>query len=117
MNNPSFYVLTAHHLNALRARRAALKERLKVTLEIKRAIRTGYAWPGGYKLAVVMNDGGALCTDCVRKNWGQVAHDTLKSWRTGWDAAGVQVFYEGGNHCDNCNCNLDAYQPHTADEY
>lgn len=86
-----------------------LKERLAISGQVKSAIREGYAWPGGYPLSIVMNDGGALCTGCAKAEWRNVAHDTVKGWRTGWDAAGVQVMWEGGNRCDHCNECLDAY--------
>lgn len=89
--------------------KTSLKARLAITRQVKEAIRTGYAWPGGYPLSVVMDDGEAICPDCAKENWEQVAHDTIKGWRTGWQAAGVEVLWEGGNHCANCDACLDAY--------
>jgi hypothetical protein len=89
--------------------RIELKERLAITRQAKEAIRSGYAWPGGYPLALICRDGGALCTDCARKEWRGIAHDTIKGWRTGWDLIGVDVLWEGGNYCDHCNKCLDAY--------
>jgi hypothetical protein len=86
-----------------------LKTRLAITRKAKEAIRSGYAWPGGYELALVCNDGGVLCTDCGRKEWRSIAHDTIKGYRTGWDLIGVDVLWEGENHCDHCNKCLDAY--------
>lgn len=86
-----------------------LKERLAITRDAKNAIRAGFAWPGGYPLSLIMTDGGALCMDCARTEWRGIAHDTVKGWRTGWDAAGVDVLWEGGNRCDHCNACLDAY--------
>lgn len=96
--------------------KAELKARLAITRQVKEAIRTGYAWPGGYPLSLIMNDGGALCMDCARTEWRGIAHDTLKGWRTGWDAAGVQVLWEGGNRCDHCYACLDAYPEEEAAE-
>lgn len=90
-------------------KRRQFKAALSLTLKIKQAIRAGYAWPGGYPLSVICNDGEALCMDCARKEWRQIAHDTIKGWKTGWDAAGVEVLWEGGNTCSHCNKNLDAY--------
>ncbi len=89
--------------------KTSLRNRLKITLAIKAAIRSPYAWPGGYQLAIVMNDGAAICPDCARKEWKQIVHDTLKGWSTGWDAALVSVLWEGENHCANCNFNLTVY--------
>ena len=87
-----------------------LQARLVLTRNLKSYIRTGYVWPGGYPIAIVMDDGGCVCTDCARKEWHQIAHDTIKGWtRTGWCAIGMNVLWEGGNHCDHCNKCLDAY--------
>jgi hypothetical protein len=82
-----------------------LAKKLKITKELKNAIRTGYAWPGGYALFTVMNDGGCLCMGCTRRNWQGIAHDTIKGWRTGWDAAGVDAMcnVDGDLTCDNCS--------------
>jgi hypothetical protein len=88
---------------------AQLRARLAITRQAKEAIRAGYAWPGGYELSLVCNDGCALCTDCGRKEWRNIAEDTVKGYRTGWDITGVQVLWEGGNYCDHCNKCLDAY--------
>lgn len=87
-----------------------LKNRLELTRNLKSYIRTGYAWPGGYPMAIVFDDGGAVCMTCARNEWKSIAHDTIKDWKgTGWNAVGMQVLWEGGNHCDHCNECLDAY--------
>lgn len=80
-------------------------------MQIKRALREGYAWPGGYPFSFLTFDGGALCADCVRKNWRSVCHETLiVGWeRCGWGVQAVDVLWEGGNLCDNCGECLDAY--------
>ena len=87
----------------------SLKARMAIMRQVKQAIRNPYAWPGGYQLSIIMNDGAAICPDCAKKEYRQVCHDTIKAWRTGWDAAGVDILWEGGNYCDHCNANLDAY--------
>lgn len=77
---------------------------------VKEAIRKPYSWPGGYPLSIIMDDGCAICPECAKKEFRQVAHDTVKGWkRTGWNATAVDVLWEGGSYCDNCNANLDAY--------
>lgn len=88
---------------------ARLKERLGISKRVKDAIRQGGAWPGGYPLSIIMSDGGAVCTDCARQEWRQIAHDTIKFWKTGWNASGAEVLWEGGNRCDHCGGCLDAY--------
>ena len=78
---------------------------------LKQAIRQGYAWPGGYPLSAITFDGSALCMDCCRKNWRNICHEMLiRGWQScGWGIRSVEVLWEGGNYCDQCSCNLDAY--------
>lgn len=78
---------------------------------LKNAVRQPYAWPGGYPLSAITFDGAALCMDCVKENWKTVCHETvIKGWEMcGWGVRAVEVLWEGGNNCDNCNACLDAY--------
>lgn len=78
---------------------------------LKNAVRQKYAWPGGYPLSAITFDGAALCMGCVKANWKTVCHETvIKGWEMcGWGVRAVEVLWEGGNHCDNCNACLDAY--------
>lgn len=86
-----------------------LKLRMGIMRKVRDAIRNPYAWPGGYQKSVVMNDGGLLCPSCARKEHRGIAHDTLKGWRTGWDAAGVDCMWEGDNYCYQCGAWLSVY--------
>jgi hypothetical protein len=92
-----------------------MKNPTAILTETKNAIRNPYAWPGGYPLSIVCNDGALLCPTCAKDNWRSICHDTLKKWKTGWDVAGVQIMWEGGNFCDQCHTCLDAYQEETAE--
>lgn len=89
--------------------KALLKERLAITKAAKAAIRNPYAWPGGYPLSIIMNDGEALCPDCAKAEWRQCCEETLKPGWNGWRMAGVEILWEGGNQCCQCNKSLDAY--------
>ena len=88
------------------------------TIDVKRlkdAVRTGYAWPGGYELAYVTTDGALLCNDCVRSNWREVLSGTKQRDGSGWGIAGI--CYEAVtpdftremagddyiSYCDHCN--------------
>ena len=77
----------------------------KTTLTtIKQAIRNGYAWPGGYRLNIVMSDGALLCTQCARENYSQIARDTVTDSRSGWAAIGAEIHWEGDpEYCAHCN--------------
>ena len=37
------------------------------TKELREAIRTPYAWPGGYKTIIILSDGEAICHECAKK--------------------------------------------------
>lgn len=66
--------------------------------------REKYAWPGGYQLAAIMDDGGLVCSDCVVSEYRQIIHDTKHGWPTGWRVAGVtceaEMEDEACSHCD-----------------
>ena len=57
----------------------------------KLVAREKYAWPGGYPLILVMDDGAALCPDCVRSEFRRIAYSTRNGLRDGWRAAGYQI--------------------------
>ena len=64
------------------------------TIDVKRlkeAVRTGYAWPGGYELAYVTTDGALLCNDCVRSNWLEVLCGTKRRDGSGWGIIAITM--------------------------
>ena len=73
---------------------------------IKTAIRTaasGYAWPGGYPVFLLMRDGGTICPDCVRKMYRTLLRDTLTSYGPSFEVDSAQVNWEDNTlFCDNC---------------
>ena len=81
---------------------------------IKQAIREKYAFPGGYPLYIVTNDGGSICVECARAEYKQIAHDTVKGWKTGWDCAGSDINWEDSElFCDHCGEKIEsAYGDH-----
>lgn len=48
----------------------------EIIVQVKRAAKEQYAWPGGYPLFIAMEDGAALCTDCAKKELGLIAAAT-----------------------------------------
>ena len=76
---------------------------------IKQAIRDKFAWPGGYPLYIVANDGGSFCIQCARAEYKQIAHDTVKKWQTGWDCAGSDINWEDSELlCDHCGEKIES---------
>jgi hypothetical protein len=70
---------------------------------VKDAIRNPYAFPGGYPKYIICDDGAALCCDCAKKEFAQIAHDTVKGYHTGFDVAGADINWEDSDlYCDNC---------------
>jgi|LakMenEpi03Aug12_release.lakeMendotaPanAssembly.Ray.scaffolds.fasta_scaffold788291_4 hypothetical protein len=63
---------------------------------IKEAIRSKYAWPGGYPLFLICADGEALSIDAARDNWREIcaAHMRNGFFDKQWQIAGVSINYE-----------------------
>lgn len=71
--------------------------------EIKQAIRSKYAWPGGYPMYLVMNDGEALCMECAKSEFRQIAYSHRHDLRDGWNAVGADINYEDAElTCAHC---------------
>lgn len=80
-----------------------MTKRGTIIQSVKHATQQPYAWPGGYPLYIVMEDGDSLCTSCAKRNLGQIAMATSQQYRNGWTAAGVEVNWEDTHlTCDHC---------------
>lgn len=77
---------------------------------MKEAIRQKYAWPGGYPLVLIMDDGECLCMGCAQKEWKNIYQSTKNHERDGWQAAGVEINWENpdGSLCAHCNNVLES---------
>ena len=75
------------------------------TLQVKTALRGGkYAWPGGYPLYFITDDGEALSFDAVKNNWYQVCYSMRHNLKDGWGVIGVDVNWEDpGLYCADTN--------------
>lgn len=71
---------------------------------IRAAIRQKFAWPGGYALYGICSDGGALCADCMRREYFQIAHSVRHRIRDGWRVTiiGCAAELDGAINCDHC---------------
>jgi hypothetical protein len=72
---------------------------------LKDAIRTKYAWPGGYEIFGICDDGGILCCDCMRAEYKQIAWSRKHGVSDGWKVIGVDAAcnYDSHTACDHCN--------------
>ena len=58
-----------------------------------------YAWPGGYPIIYVADDGGVLCAACV--NYEDSIH--FDGDGDGWRIDAADVHWEGPDtYCDHC---------------
>lgn len=67
-----------------------------------------YAWPGGYPIFYVVDDGESLCPECVNDPSNPVHEDAPND---GWRIVGYDINYEDAQlYCAHCNkCIESAY--------
>ena len=72
---------------------------------LKAAIRTKYAWPGGYELFGVTSDGACICCDCMEKNYFQIAYSRKHRIDDSWNIVTIDCAanYDSYIYCDSCN--------------
>lgn len=81
--------------------------------EFRAAYRRGpYAWPGGYPVYAICNDGKLLCWQCLKAERRLILEACREpEYRTGWELAGFDILWEGLESCGNCGRTLgSAYQ-------
>ena len=81
------------------------------SLRLRAAIRQAYAWPGGYDLIFITDDGGTLCAKCARENYYQIAYSRRFGISDGWK---IEAIDNGSSidescQCDHCGAELSAY--------
>jgi hypothetical protein len=69
------------------------------TKDLKTAIRNGkYAWPGGYPMYFIANDGEALSFESVLDQLKQVMREVkTKDARSGWRVIACEINWEDEN--------------------
>lgn len=70
-----------------------------------RIVRKGkYAWPGGYALALVVNDGALLCPHCVEQEFSQISFAHRHKLNDGWRPEGLTHSgeWDDAEFCDHC---------------
>lgn len=68
---------------------------IKTLSDFRAAMRNGpYAWPGGYPLYFITNDGAALSFEAVRENLRLVIDSIANDMRDGWRVIGCDVNWE-----------------------
>lgn len=80
------------------------------TVEFKEFIRNAYAWPGGYRLTLAMQDGEALCHTCARDN-AKLIIGAIRAGdrRDPWAPAAIFVHWEGEPlTCAHCYATIES---------
>ena len=68
--------------------------------------RSPFAWPGGYPLVAVTNDGACLCHRCTESERESIGTTTGTD---GWNVVGLQVNWEDSQlFCDHCGTRIEA---------
>ena len=80
-----------------------------------------WAWPGGYPIIYITDDGATLCPACANGKNGSLASENaneVHGYRCGWQIEGYDVFYEGPPEiCAHCGIEIEsAYGDHDATE-
>lgn len=65
-----------------------------------------YAWPGGYPLVYIVDDGETLCPACVNDPSTPVHESGIQD---GWRLEGLQVHWEGPPEiCAHCGATVES---------
>ena len=75
------------------------------SLELRKAIRDKFAWPGGYEMYGVTSDGGVLCYTCMWNEYRQIAYARRHNLSDGWYVDGIGITCNDSDlvECDHCN--------------
>lgn len=81
------------------------------SLELRKHIRTKYAWPGGYELFGICDDGSVLCCDCMQKEYYQIAYSRRHKINDGWRVVALDCAANYGDYvcCEHCNKTIVEY--------
>jgi len=83
------------------------------TAELKAWLRQPYAWPGGYQIVAVMDDGECVCHKCARDNFFNMLSSTRHGVRSGWQFMGTTIVWEGPEACAHCYASVAVYEEET----
>ena len=76
---------------------------------VRQYARHPYTDLGGYPLILFMQDSEALCPDCTKTNYKYISESTRHFARDGWQAAGIDIYYEGPSlACCHCGAEIES---------
>lgn len=73
--------------------------------EFNAAVEAKYAWPGGYPLYLVVEDGGLFCMNCAAKEAERMreALKTPSHEDRDWSPAYIEINWEDDLECNHCD--------------
>jgi hypothetical protein len=83
---------------------------IKSISDFRAAIRQGnHAWPGGYPLFFICDDGGALCPKCAKTERRNIVEAIAYNLAGGWRVSGIDINWEDTTlFCDHCNEKIES---------
>jgi hypothetical protein len=85
------------------SKQALKRVRKAIGLPVCREPLPAFAWPGGYPIFYVFNDGGVCCPNCANANITEIDAEGRNS-HGGWALGGSDVNWEDEDmHCDHCH--------------
>ena len=78
--------------------------------DFEKQIESGaYAFPGGYPLFFVTNDGAALCFEAAKENRKLIAESIKEKSTDGWQVIACIINWEDDQlHCDHTGQKIDS---------
>ena len=71
---------------------------------VKQVARDHWAWPGGYPLMTIMQDGECLCAACTQDHLSLIVSAIVQKHDPQWEAIGMDVNWEDEHIlCAHCN--------------
>lgn len=78
------------------------------TQQLREAVRTPYAWPGGYPTFILMDDGETLCHACARTEYRALSTSLRHGDSDGWRPVCQDVNWEDANmYCAHCSKHME----------
>lgn len=78
--------------------------------DFRAAVRQGsYAWPGGYPLFFLCDDGGVLCCQCVKAQRRNIIESIAHKQRDGWRVIAKDINWEDPHmECEYCGDHIES---------
>lgn len=78
-------------------------KRSQMMVDVRAAIRSPYAWPGGYPIFIYTADGETIHPACVKTEYRSYSESTRHDHTSSFIVGAVDVYWEGPNiECPVC---------------